>query len=184
MAVRTREWQLAARPHGEPTPGDSRLVEHDHPHPAEGQVVIRSIAMSVDPYMRGRMRDTPSYAPPWQVGETTNGGAVGRVVRETVRDGLEQAVPTFIDLLRGGQHREDRSSGWRRIRTDRAQTSPPTWTRSRWVTSKISAAEITETGEPTPMPFSVTNPGGKNRICASTAGRFAAMAVRVRTEAR
>jgi NADPH-dependent curcumin reductase CurA len=86
MSVRTREWQLAARPHGEPTPEDFRLVEHEHPDPAEGQVVVRNIAMSVDPYMRGRMRDAPSYAPPWQVGETMKGGAVGRVVESRAPD--------------------------------------------------------------------------------------------------
>lgn len=76
----TREWHLAARPHGEPTPEDFRLVEVPLPEPAEGQVVVRMIAMSVDPYMRGRMRPGPSYAPPWEVGEVMKGGAVGRVV--------------------------------------------------------------------------------------------------------
>ena len=76
----TREWHLAARPHGEPTPEDFRLVEVPVPEPADGQVVVRRIVMSVDPYMRGRMRSGPSYAPPWEVGEVMKGGAVGRVV--------------------------------------------------------------------------------------------------------
>ncbi|MGY1681337.1 NADP-dependent oxidoreductase [Geodermatophilus sp. SYSU D01176] len=80
MAATTREWHLAARPHGEPTPEDFRLVEVPVPEPAEGQVVVRMIVMSVDPYMRGRMRSGPSYAPPWEVGEVMKGGAVGRVV--------------------------------------------------------------------------------------------------------
>jgi len=80
MAVTTREWHLAARPHGEPTPEDFRLVEVPVPEPAEGQVVVRVVVMSVDPYMRGRMRSGPSYAPPWEVGEVMRGGAVGRVV--------------------------------------------------------------------------------------------------------
>jgi NADPH-dependent curcumin reductase CurA len=80
VAIPTREWQLAARPHGEPTREDFRLVELERPDPAEGQVVVRMIAMSVDPYMRGRMRPGPSYAPPWEVGETMKGAAVGRVV--------------------------------------------------------------------------------------------------------
>jgi NADPH-dependent curcumin reductase CurA len=80
VPVPTREWQLAARPHGEPTPADFRLVETERPDPAEGQVVVRMLAMSVDPYMRGRMRPGPSYAPAWDVGETMKGGAVGRVV--------------------------------------------------------------------------------------------------------
>ena len=55
MPVTTREWQLAARPHGEPTPDDFRLVETERPDPADGQIVVRMLAMSVDPYMRGRM---------------------------------------------------------------------------------------------------------------------------------
>ena len=80
MPVPTREWQLAARPHGEPTPEDFQLVETERPDPAEGQVVVRMLVMSVDPYMRGRMRPGPSYAPAWEVGATMQGGAVGRVV--------------------------------------------------------------------------------------------------------
>ncbi|CCG01110.1 NADP-dependent oxidoreductase [Blastococcus saxobsidens] len=80
MPVATREWQLAARPHGEPTPDDFRLVELERPGPAEGQVVVRMLVMSVDPYMRGRMNAGKSYAAPWEIGETMKGGAVGRVV--------------------------------------------------------------------------------------------------------
>jgi NADPH-dependent curcumin reductase CurA len=80
VPVATHEWQLAARPHGEPTPQDFRLVEREHPDPADGQVVVRMLVMSVDPYMRGRMRAGKSYAAAWEVGETMKGGAVGRVV--------------------------------------------------------------------------------------------------------
>jgi NADPH-dependent curcumin reductase CurA len=88
MTVTTREWELAARPHGEPTPDDFRLVEREHPDPGEGQVLVRLLVMSVDPYMRGRMRSGPSYAAPWEIGETMRGGAVGRVV-----DSRSPAVP-------------------------------------------------------------------------------------------
>jgi NADPH-dependent curcumin reductase CurA len=80
VSLTTREWQLAARPHGEPTPEDFRLVEVERPDPADGQVVVRMLVMSVDPYMRGRMRAAKSYAAPWEVGETMRGGAVGRVI--------------------------------------------------------------------------------------------------------
>src|SRR3954470_2651224 len=90
--ITTREWQLAARPHGEPTPGDFRLVELERPDPAEGQVVVRMLAMSVDPYMRGRMRLGPSYAAPWEIGETMQGGAVGRVVQSRSADVPEGAL--------------------------------------------------------------------------------------------
>src|SRR3954465_7025465 len=92
MAATTREWHLAARPHGEPTPEDFRLVEVPLPEPAEGQVVVRMVVMSVAPSMRGRMRAGPSYAPPWEVGEVMKGGAVGRVVASRVPDLPEAAL--------------------------------------------------------------------------------------------
>ncbi|TFV62593.1 UNVERIFIED_ORG: NADP-dependent oxidoreductase [Bacillus sp. AZ43] len=88
----TREWQLAARPHGEPTPDDFRLVELERPDPAEGQVVVRMLVMSVDPYMRGRMNAGKSYAARWEIGETMRGGAVGRVVESRSPDVPEGAL--------------------------------------------------------------------------------------------
>ena len=92
MSIATREWQLAARPQGEPTPEDFRLVEMQRPDPADGEVVVRQLAMSVDPYMRGRMREGASYAAPWQVGDTMQGGAVGRVVTSRSPDVSEGAL--------------------------------------------------------------------------------------------
>jgi NADPH-dependent curcumin reductase CurA len=92
MPVPTREWQLAARPHGEPTPQDFRLVDGERPDPTDGQVVVRMLVMSVDPYMRGRMRDAPSYAAPWEIGETMKGGAVGRVVASRAPEVPEGAL--------------------------------------------------------------------------------------------
>ena len=92
MPITTREWQLAARPEGEPTPEDFRLAEVDRPDPTEGQVVVRMVAMSVDPYMRGRIRLGPSYAAPWEVGEVMKGGAVGRVVVSRSPDVPEGAL--------------------------------------------------------------------------------------------
>jgi NADPH-dependent curcumin reductase CurA len=86
VTITAHEWQLAARPQGEPTPENFRLVEVERPDPADGQVVVRMIAMSVDPYMRGRMREGPSYAPPWEVGQTMQGGAVGVVVASRATD--------------------------------------------------------------------------------------------------
>ncbi|WP_456569154.1 NADP-dependent oxidoreductase [Blastococcus sp. SYSU DS0539] len=88
----TREWQLAARPHGEPTPDDFRLVELERPDPAEGQIVVRMLVMSVDPYMRGRMNAGKSYAASWEIGETMKGGAVGRVVASRSPDVPEGAL--------------------------------------------------------------------------------------------
>lgn len=79
-AVRAREWQLAARPTGEPAPGHFALVERQVLAPAEGQVLVRNEWMSVDPYMRGRMDDVPSYIAPFEVGAALEGAAVGTVI--------------------------------------------------------------------------------------------------------
>jgi NADPH-dependent curcumin reductase CurA len=78
------EIHLAARPHGRPTPADFALVEVEVPRPGPGQLLVRNQLMSVDPYMRGRMNDVKSYAPPFQLGQPLYGGAVGEVVESTV----------------------------------------------------------------------------------------------------
>lgn len=78
--MRTREIHLAARPEGVPTTEAFALVETDLPELAEGQLLVENLVMSVDPYMRNRMRDVASYIPPFQLGEPLDGGAVGRVL--------------------------------------------------------------------------------------------------------
>ena len=80
MAETTREIRLAARPQGTPRPEDFELVEVPLPEPAEGEILVRNEYLSVDPYMRGRMREVKSYVPPFQVGEVMDGGAVGQVI--------------------------------------------------------------------------------------------------------
>jgi NADPH-dependent curcumin reductase CurA len=76
----SREIRLAARPVGEPGPDHFELAAVPVPEPAEGQIVVRNTWMSVDPYMRGRMDDVPSYIPPFRLGEVLEGGAVGEVI--------------------------------------------------------------------------------------------------------
>ncbi|MEO7124526.1 MAG: NADP-dependent oxidoreductase [Nakamurella sp.] len=80
MPTLTRQIQLATRPYGEPIADNFRLVSAELADPGPGQVLVRNLVMSVDPYMRGRMNDAPSYAPPWQLDEPAQGGAVGEVV--------------------------------------------------------------------------------------------------------
>ncbi len=82
------EIRLAKRPTGWPTQENFEIVETEVPKPADGQLLVRNLLMSVDPYMRGRMDDVKSYAPPFQVGEPLDGGAVGEVVESTV-DGFK-----------------------------------------------------------------------------------------------
>ena len=83
MAGTSREIQLAARPQGEPRDSDFRLAEVELPDPQEGELLIRNEWMSVDPYMRGRMNDVPSYVPPFKLDAPLEGGAVGEVIESS-----------------------------------------------------------------------------------------------------
>jgi NADPH-dependent curcumin reductase CurA len=70
---------LAARPVGEPKPSDFRIEEFAVPTPGAGEVLLRTIWLSLDPYMRGRMSDGPSYATPVPVGGVMEAGTVCEV---------------------------------------------------------------------------------------------------------
>ncbi len=71
---------LKRRPLGDPAPGDFELRDTPAPDPTDGQVLRRTIYLSLDPYMRGRMSDAPSYAPPVTVGDVMCGHTVSEVV--------------------------------------------------------------------------------------------------------
>jgi len=70
---------LNSRPVGAPTSDNFRLEETATPVPADGQVLLRTLYLSLDPYMRGRMSAAPSYAPPVEIGAEMIGGTVSRV---------------------------------------------------------------------------------------------------------
>ncbi len=70
---------LAKRPHGTPTPENFRLENTPVPEPTEGQVLLRTVYLSLDPYMRGRMSDAPSYAEPVKIDEVMVGATVCQV---------------------------------------------------------------------------------------------------------
>jgi NADPH-dependent curcumin reductase CurA len=93
----SREIRLAARPEGEPAPEHFELAETTLPEPGEGEVLVRNQWMSVDPYMRGRMWDRPSYVPPFQIGAPLEGGAIGEVV-ESRAPGLEPGTLVLHNL--------------------------------------------------------------------------------------
>ena len=75
---------LARRPPGEPAESDFRIEEAAVPEPGPGQALVRVIYLSLDPYMRGRMRDAASYAAPVGIGEVMTGGTVGEVVSSNI----------------------------------------------------------------------------------------------------
>ncbi|MBV8878165.1 MAG: NADP-dependent oxidoreductase, partial [Gammaproteobacteria bacterium] len=70
---------LARRPQGAPVPEDFRLETHPIPDAAPGTVLLRTLYLSLDPYMRGRMNEGPSYAPPVALGAVMTGQTVSRV---------------------------------------------------------------------------------------------------------
>jgi NADPH-dependent curcumin reductase CurA len=80
MSAAARRIVLAARPNGAPKPSDFRSEDYTAPMPGEGEVLLRTIWLSLDPYMRGRMSDGPSYAAPVPVGGTMEGGTVCEVI--------------------------------------------------------------------------------------------------------
>jgi len=75
-----RKVLLKRRPTGAPTIGDFEVVDAPMPAPTEGEILCRTIYLSLDPYMRGRMNEGRSYATPAQVGKPMVGGTVGEVV--------------------------------------------------------------------------------------------------------
>lgn len=81
-----RQIVLASRPSGWPTEDNFAVRQADRPELADGQVRVRNLFMSVDPYMRGRMNDAKSYVPPFQLGEPLEGGAIGSVIESRSPD--------------------------------------------------------------------------------------------------
>ncbi len=81
-----RQILFVKRPTGMPDASCFKLIESAVPRTAEGQILLRTKFLSVDPYMRGRMNDRRSYVPPFQLGEIMTGGIVGEVVESKSGD--------------------------------------------------------------------------------------------------
>ena len=78
--MKNKQVRLSSRPSGWVTPDNFELTEATTGEPGDGEVLVRNIFMSVDPYMRGRMNDVKSYIPPFQIGEVLQAGVIGQVV--------------------------------------------------------------------------------------------------------
>jgi hypothetical protein len=107
MVETARRIVLASRPVGEPKPSDFGDEEFPIPTPGSGEALLRTLWLSLDPYMRGRMNDAPSYAKPVGVGEVMEGGTVSEVVASN-NDGL---APGDIVLGRAGWQTHALSDG-------------------------------------------------------------------------
>lgn len=79
--MRNRKILLAKRPVGMPDVSHFETIETEVPEIKDGEMIVQTLYLSVDPYMRGRMSDEKSYAPPYPVGEPFVGGVVGKVIR-------------------------------------------------------------------------------------------------------
>lgn len=93
-----RQIVLAARPVGAPKEGDFSLIETPVPSPGPGQMLVRVIYLSLDPYMRGRLNAGPSYAAPVGIGGVITGRTVSQVV-ESRLDGYEPGDFVFCDTI-------------------------------------------------------------------------------------
>ena len=81
-----RQIKLASRPHGAPSADNFELTTSEIPTIGDNQMLLRTVYLSLDPYMRGRMSDAKSYADPLEVGDVMMGGTVAQVVDSNVAD--------------------------------------------------------------------------------------------------
>ena len=95
---KNRQILLASRPTGEPSEENFKLADNEIPKPGPGQMLLRTIYLSLDPYMRGRMDAGPSYAPRVELDEVM----VGRSVCEVIESNLQEFGPGDIVLTTSG----------------------------------------------------------------------------------
>ena len=110
MSQSAKRVVLVSRPVGEPKASDFRVEDHAIPTPGPGEVLLRTVWLSLDPYMRGRMSDGPSYATPVPIDGVMEGGTVSEVIASNSpgfaklggmqRDG-SVAVDRYISYRRG-----------------------------------------------------------------------------------
>src|ERR1700730_2805580 len=79
-SMQNKEIRFASRPAGMPTLENFQFIDAEVPQPNDGEVLVRTLYISVDPYLRGRMREGRSYVPPFEVGQVIESGGVGEVV--------------------------------------------------------------------------------------------------------
>ena len=107
LGMQNKEIRLASRPVGTPSLDNFKIIDTDVPQPDDGEVLVRTLYISVDPYLRGRMREGRSYVAPFEVGQVIESGAVGLVI--------ESRSPKFqaADIVTG-------MFGWRLFNTANA----------------------------------------------------------------
>jgi len=107
--MKTQEIILASRPQGMPGKSNFEFKESQIPQVNEGEVLLKGLYYSVDPYMRGRMSDAKSYVPPFKVGEPIKGGVVAEVLesrdpRFKVGDKVQALLPWKENMVAKADH--------------------------------------------------------------------------------
>ena len=118
----SREIALAARPEGLPRESDFELRESEDASPSDGEVLVRNVLVSVDPYMRGRMTGVRTYVAGYDVGDPIDGLALGRVVDSCD----EQFAPGDWVVSRLGWCEQGVAAGKRLRKVDTALGPPST----------------------------------------------------------
>ena len=121
MATVNRQITLASRPVGFPKVSDFHLVYSPLPSPAAGDVLVRSVYLSLDPYLRGRMNDAGSYARPVAIGEVMTGAAVAFVVESD--DPEFRAGDAVVGILGWQEYAVAQRRDLRKVDPDRAPLS-------------------------------------------------------------
>ena len=111
--MQNKQILLASRPAGVPVADNFKIVEAEMPQPGEGEVLIRTLYLSVDPYMRGRMSDRKSYVAPFALNAVIDGGVVGQVVES--RSAAFQAGDFVIGQLGWALYSTAKDSALRKI---------------------------------------------------------------------
>lgn len=85
-AVQSKQIELVSRPDGIPQQSNFEMRTAEIGPTKDGEILVKNQWMSVDPYMRGRMKDTDSYVPPFQIDEPLEGGCIGEVIQSQNAD--------------------------------------------------------------------------------------------------
>src|SRR5690606_22512717 len=86
MAPMNKVILLKKRPDGKPSLTDFEFTEEEKPQPKEGEILLKTKYVSVDPYLRGRMRDEKSYIAPFEVGKPLESGIIAEVIESNSKN--------------------------------------------------------------------------------------------------
>jgi NADPH-dependent curcumin reductase CurA len=162
---------LKQRPKGEPKPSDFDIDEQVIHPPEPGEVLTRTLWLSIDPYMRGRLSDRKSYAAPVQIGEMMTGETAGEVIASTVP---EFAVGDFVVVSRGWQtHSISKAASLTKVPKDGAPLS--TYLGVLGMPGTTAYTGMTDIGKPKPGETVVIS--AASGAVGSVAGQLAKRAV-------